>query len=219
MKTVFDVGANIGDWTKLALQAIPGVTIHAFELSEATRAAFRRNITALNVLLVDAPLGSDDGHVQFKDFGDSSGLNTIVTQTTHHDWRAPKLRECIAMRGDTYCKEHGVNKIDLMKVDVEGYESAVLEGFGKMLKPDTIRCIQFEYGYGNGDLHWLMKDFNDYLHARGYIVGKLWHDGVSFAPFDYAWNNFDSGPNYVAVGRDDVELRDLVDRKQTKPQH
>lgn len=35
-KIVFDVGANIGNWSKLALDALPEATIHSFELSSET---------------------------------------------------------------------------------------------------------------------------------------------------------------------------------------
>ena len=212
MNTIFDVGANLGDWSLLARHAFPAAAIHAFELSDATRAVLRARLQSHDVRIVDAALGDLDGEIPFKDFGDCSGLNTVVTVTTFHDWRTPALRTAPIMRGETYCRRAPVERIDLLKIDVEGYEGAVLEGFGAVLTPATVRCLQFEYGYGNGDMRWLMRDFVKFLGDRGYVVGKLWHDGVAFTPFEYSWNNFESGPNYVAVGRDDVELQRAVAR-------
>src|SRR5690606_34205235 len=36
VRTVFDVGANVGDWSLAAAQALPLATIHCFELSPRT---------------------------------------------------------------------------------------------------------------------------------------------------------------------------------------
>jgi FkbM family methyltransferase len=209
---VFDVGANVGDWARLARRSMPLASIHAFELSDSIRSTLRERVSDLRVEVAEAALADHDGDVQHKDFGGCSGLNTIVTATTHHDWRSPTVKHARVMRGDAYCRAAGVDRIDLLKVDVEGFEGAVLQGFGEMLSPDHVRCIQFEYGYGNGDTHWLMKDFAHFLAQRGYVVGKLWHDGVAFTPFEYSWNDFESGPNYVAVGREDFGLQRLVAR-------
>jgi FkbM family methyltransferase len=206
LQTIFDVGANVGDWSLYARHAFPAATVHAFELSEDTRAVLRTRLASHRITIVDAALGDTDGEVPFKDFGDCSGLNTLAISTTFHDWRSPALRLARVIRGDTYCREALVKRIDLLKIDVEGYEGTVLEGFGPMLNPSSVRCLQFEYGYGNGDMRWLMRDFVTFLADRGYVVGKLWHDGVAFTPFNYSWNDFESGPNYVAVGRDDLEV-------------
>lgn len=211
-ETVFDVGANVGEWTELALLYFPAATCHAFELASETRSVFCSRVTSARAAIVPAGLGSQTGPVTFKEFGNCSGLNTIVTDTTHHDWRKPVLRKAMVYRGDSYCRDNGISHIDLLKVDVEGFEGPVLEGFGDMLTPEVIRCVQFEYGYGNGDIRWLMKDFGRFFEDRGYGVGKLWHNGVGTEPFAYEWNNFDSGPNYVAFGRDDSELKDTICR-------
>jgi FkbM family methyltransferase len=205
-RVIFDVGANVGEWTTLAARICPQAVIHAFELSADIRRHLRNRVAEARVHIPDVALGDRNGEASYKDFGGCSGLNTLVTATTHHDWRSPSIRLGRVMRGDMYCSEAGVTRIDLLKVDVEGFEGPVLVGFGDMLHPERVRCIQFEYGYGNGDIHWLMKDFVDFLQAKGYVVGKLWHDGVSLQPFEYAWNNFESGPNYVAFGREDVAL-------------
>jgi FkbM family methyltransferase len=47
-------------------------------------------------------------------------------------------------RGDAYCLEKNIETIDFLKVDTEGYEMKVLQGFGDYLK--KVRILQFEYG-------------------------------------------------------------------------
>jgi hypothetical protein len=75
-----------------------------------------------------------------------------------------------------------------------------------MLLEKRIRALQFEYGYTNGDNNFLMRDFYDLLNEHGFILGPLKPNGVWFMDFDYGMNNFNSGPNFVAV---------LKDQKQT----
>jgi hypothetical protein len=110
------------------------------------------------------------------------------------------------MKGDDFCKENGIESIDLLKIDVEGAEFMVLEGFANMLKNNAIRIIQFEYGYANGDTHTLMKDFFRLLGDYGYVTGPLKKTGVLFMDFVYPLNDFNSGPNFVSLLSNDEEL-------------
>jgi hypothetical protein len=45
---------------------------------------------------------------------------------------------------DTFCIEKGVDHIDILKIDVEGAELAVLEGAREMLKTGRVKHIQVE---------------------------------------------------------------------------
>jgi hypothetical protein len=52
-----------------------------------------------------------------------------------------------------------------------------------------------------------MKDFFKFFESLGYEVGVLKPAGVIFQSFHYRLNDFDSGPNYVAIRADDCDLR------------
>ena len=47
-------------------------------------------------------------------------------------------------RAEDYIKQHNVEQIDFLKIDVEGFEFDVLRGFGDALS--KVKFIQFEYG-------------------------------------------------------------------------
>jgi len=51
-----------------------------------------------------------------------------------------------AIRMDDFMETHAVEKIDFLKIDVEGLTYEVLEGFGKRLK--DVNCIQLEAEHG-----------------------------------------------------------------------
>lgn len=202
---VFDVGANVGDWSKMAADAFRNAKVYAFELSESTRVKLKDNLANPRHVVSEFALGSMNGEIEYKNYGDLSTVNTLV-DTTYHDAKIPFTREVAQLQtGDTFLATANIDQVDLLKIDVEGAEYQVLEGFKQSLKDHKIRVIQFEYGYANGDAGNLMKDFYELLSA-GYEIGKIWSAGVRFAPFDYRMNNFDSGPNYLAVARSDTAI-------------
>ena len=80
-----------------------------------------------------------------------------------------------------------------------------------MIDKGKIRLIQFEYGYANGDAKFLMKDFFNFFSEKDYIVAKL-RKKINFKEWDYSFNDFKSGPNYLAIKKDDIELKTLLEQ-------
>jgi len=209
---VFDVGANLGSWTGAALEACPNASVHAFELSAST---YRQLVSGPggDPRCVPNPFGLSDeeGSVEYKDYGEGSGKNTLLIEADFHDRRTPPTRlQGRVSTGDRYCLEHGIERIDVLKIDVEGAEHRVLAGFESLLARRAIGLVQFEYGYTHGDARFLMRDFYALFKRHDYIVGPLRHGGVQFCEWDYKLNGFESGPNFVAVRRDDRALVELV---------
>ena len=64
-------------------------------------------------------------------------------------------RQVEVQTGDAYCTRHRIERIDLLKIDVEGAEHLVLRGFERMLHERRIEVIQFEYGLANIYTHHL----------------------------------------------------------------
>jgi FkbM family methyltransferase len=199
--TVFDVGANVGDWTTIALKNFPQATIHAFELASSTFADLQAKHPATGrVKANNVGLSSEVGTITYKDYGPHTTINTILEKVDYHDARLPFSKKQAALTtGDIYCAELDIESIDFLKIDVEGAEYQVLQGFVRMLRSNSIKVIQFEYGYANGDANFLMKDFFSLLNGYGYLIGPLKPQGVIFSDFKYPLNNFTSGPNFVAV--------------------
>jgi FkbM family methyltransferase len=213
IQTIFDVGANVGDWSKIAAGVFPESDIHAFELSPATFQTLGKSLDGKRFHLNNFGLGSYDGEIEFKDFGENSGSNSIITDLSFHDSHTPSsIKKSRIVRGESYCQQHGIKAIDFLKIDVEGAEHLVLEGFKGMLGEKAIRCVQFEYGYANGDAKYLMKDFFAFFESFDYSVGKVCSAGARFGPFDYTLNDFHSGPNFVAVRRSDGQLLRLLEQ-------
>jgi FkbM family methyltransferase len=205
VNTVFDVGANVGEWTGMALDFFPKARIHSFELSEKTFKLLVKNVRQDRAVLNNVGLSDSVGVIKYRDYGEGSGVNTMVLGADFHG--ACELVDGMVTTGDVYCQQHGISFIDLLKIDVEGGESYVLQGFRKMLAEKRIKVVQFEYGYTNGDVHFLMKDFFGFFEDLGYKVGVLKPRGVVFSDFHYRLNDFESGPNFIAVLMEDADTK------------
>ncbi len=210
-KVVFDVGCNVGEWSATAVRYFPDARIHCFELSESTFNTLAENLKGPNFLLNNMGMGAKDAVVEYKDYGDNSKVNTLLVDATYHDQKIDfQIKRSTVRAGDSYCKEKNIEKIDLLKIDVEGADHLVLEGFAQLLQKQGIRVIQFEYGYTHGDAKFLMRDFYRLFESHGYVVGRVQKGGIAFEDWTYKHNDFRSGPNYVAVRKDDLEMLTLL---------
>jgi FkbM family methyltransferase len=203
---VFDVGANVGDWSIAAARLLPHARIEAFEIVPDTARLMEAQLATAGVDSVHLnPIGLSDenGTTRVAHLpGFSQGSSAAVVQPAGEvQWR-----ECTVRAGDDFCREQGIDHIDLLKIDVEGLESKVLNGFAGMLETASINAVQFEYGHLNASVRFLLGDFYDLFEGYGYVVGKIFPDQVDFHGYD-AWRdeNF-RGPNYLAVHADRTDL-------------
>jgi hypothetical protein len=74
---VFDVGANIGDWSALALEINPQLQIHCFEPSLATFQRLQTRLERKEVKCKNIALGSKSGELTLHVFADGSGENSF----------------------------------------------------------------------------------------------------------------------------------------------
>ena len=199
-RTIVDVGANIGDWSLIASELFPQASVHSFEIVPETHGRLvancghRKNIVCHNVGLSDI-----EGTTTVFFSPDKSGVATCVPDFSEHFHKyEPQKIEARVSTGDVFCADHGIEAIDFLKIDVEGYEHRVLKGFEGMLKKGNIKIIQFEYGYINIDTHFLLKDFHDYLGGFEMKVGKIYPSYVDFRAYRHSDEDF-YGPNYLAV--------------------
>ena len=207
--TIFDIGANVGDWSELAHQAIPNAQIHSFEIIEGTYAELQERLSnRTGVQLNNFGLSDKSGTITMRLFDSSNGLASHVA-FPHGSYREAV---CSVRRGDEYMRDNGIERVDFLKIDVEGAEHLVLNGFGKAIDSGQIDVIQFEYGKVNILTHFLLRDFYEFLEARGYSVGKLFPYHVDFRAYRFEDEDF-SGPNYVAVRKARSDIIDVLRKR------
>jgi FkbM family methyltransferase len=198
---VFDVGANVGDWTEKALAA-GAKSVHAFEISPPTAAGTTKRYAGDNRVRVNAfGLSSAPGTVTIHHYPDHPALTTITDYP--HDAASTAI-EVPVSTGDTYMAEMGVERIDFLKLDVEGAEPSVIEGFAKAFGNGAIGAVQYEYGRVCILTKYLLRDFYEQMTAYGFTVGRIAPNGVEFMDYDMALETF-ADSNWLAVHRDRPE--------------
>lgn len=204
--TVFDVGANVGDWTALALKINPNLQIHCFEPSAATFQRLHERDFKGSVKYINIGLSSAPGEATLYVFEHCAGTNSLYKRQGLEDgWglKAQQHKETIRLTTlDAYCQRSGIQMIDFVKVDVEGHELEVIRGAEGMLKQRRIKRIQFEYGGCNIDSRVLLKDIFDFFAPYSYVFFKVLPHGLRHVPrYDQRLENFQY-QNWAVIAED-----------------
>ena len=124
---VVDVGANIGITTLIAAGRTPRRTVYSIEAGPDVYARLAENIAANHLTSVHAyqfAVGSQAGTVAFTEFS----AYGHVTVGDEHNARGSHI--AVTMRTlDEFIETEQITSVDLVKIDVEGFERNVLEGY------------------------------------------------------------------------------------------
>lgn len=145
--TIFNVGANAGQYASLIREKIPSYIVFSLEPNPVSF----ENIKKLNLskhLIFNIGLGKENGQMILYDYKSAHGseyaaLNKEII-TVIHQSEFSEINVSIA-RLDYFYKNNDVQEIDFLKINVEGFEYDVLLGCGHFLKEKKIKFIQFEF--------------------------------------------------------------------------
>ena len=181
VEVVFDLGANVGYVTAALRREHPDAQIHAFEPTPATFAALQQHLGGEpGVHLHQVAVGDQDGPVTFRCDNQTlgGGANSMLdhNERFHATQPSADYQEVVVdgVRLDTFCAEHGIERIDLLKLDVEGAELKVVDGASSLLGADAIDAIATEVrvqpDFVDGPL---LGDVVEALTAHGYRLFGL----------------------------------------------
>jgi len=183
-RSVFDVGANVGDWTTAAAHAFPAATVHAFEPSPHTFVTLterlaERGLVAPRVVAVPLALAESKGRRSLYEYA-SSDLASFT------DWHGRAMYTTVveADAGAAFAEGLGIEQVDFLKIDVEGYEMDVLQGFAPWVRTGRLGFVQFEYGIFALERRIHLRDFYDYF-GSGYRIGRIMPANVAFGDYDW----------------------------------
>ena len=175
--TFFDIGANIGLYTLHASKIIGNNgKVFAFEPTLGTFERLKQNIH-LNEL----------SNVKYYNIGLSNQktiLDLYVSNDGHDAWNSFALTDFLKESDtikvevdtiDTFIIENKIGKIDLIKLDVEGWEKYVLQGASELLSRDDSPVMMVEFtetnafaaGYYLGEVYDFIEDFGYRWYSCG----------------------------------------------------
>jgi FkbM family methyltransferase len=169
---IFDVGSSDSGWSYRVSQVFPHAQFDLFEPLLDHKAFYRDNTTGIlrarpDFRIHNVAIGDVDGITRMGLDESGYSASTLVTQT---DATFTEVVEIPMRRLDTIAFELGLPKPEILKMDVQGGELAVLTGSGPLL--DSVQLIQVETWflrrYGNDTpLH---HEISEYLNAKGFLL-------------------------------------------------
>lgn len=145
---VVDVGANVGEWLAQAVAekgAQPFCAL-AIEPSQSAFQKLRERFGAdTRVELLQAAAADRAGEAEFFEEPQAGKGSSIVEQFGKSD-RAKRRVPLVTL--DDEIGRRGWERVDLLKIDAEGYDMRVLLGAQRLLQTQRIGALQFEYNRG-----------------------------------------------------------------------
>ncbi|MBN1593390.1 MAG: FkbM family methyltransferase [Candidatus Coatesbacteria bacterium] len=182
---VFDLGANLGQYTLLAAHAVgEHGHVHSFEPSARMFRELEFNV-GLNGLSPRCTLNrlavSDVAQVARLSRYEE-GAEVYGSLGTHRRCEAGIVghEEVQTVRLEEYCEKNRIDRIDFVKMDIEGAELLALRGAGRLLARDDAPTILLELGDVNtAGFGYTSADLWDYLEGLGYHLYSLGPRGAS----------------------------------------
>lgn len=146
LNVVFDIGANVGVYAAWAAQEYSPRRIYCYEASPITFRYLRRNVKKLGqthkateFYAINAAVSNTEGDERLiYHRPDKIGGSTLLDQGEDRGGKPLSVRATSLSR---QLSEHGIDMVDMLKIDVEGHYMQVLQGISDFSK---IRRIVLE---------------------------------------------------------------------------
>jgi FkbM family methyltransferase len=177
VRTIFDVGAHIGMTAIEFSDEFPRAVVYAFEPHPGNMARMRANLSGKpDVRSHQIGLGEQPGELPFH----FDPAHPSMARIASH---GEAVTDIVAVDTiDLFAAAQGVRQIDLLKIDVEGHEMAVLRGASGLLSDGNIAVLRIESA-ADPDIkyHTQFPDLCEFLHPLGYRLFGF-YDQNEFPP-------------------------------------
>ncbi|MFC1491342.1 FkbM family methyltransferase [Nitrospinota bacterium] len=188
---IFDVGANVGDWSCMFMETAvkkglsERIGLHAFEPSLDTYRLLEENVNNRGwkdrVTMVHSGMGSRTGDaILYVDEMGSARNSLYKRRLKSRGWDNAVVENVTLTTIDEYSRCRGIDRILFLKVDAEGHELEILRGAEEFLDRKSIDIIQFEYGNTWVNSRTFFVDMWDYVTKFGYHIGKIMPKGIEY---------------------------------------
>jgi FkbM family methyltransferase len=195
---IFDVGANKGQSINIFKNIYPNSFIHSFE-PIAEEVEILKNLYQSNdsIKLNNVAVGDkkEKKSFNFNIISGHSSFNSVKQNTAWIKKRSHKLkidplnytlekRDIDIIKLDDYTSENNIKKIDILKIDTQGYESKVLNGCTNLLKKNSIKVIKLELIFSEIYENPLnIYDVEKYLIPNGYKLFAISNPGSLYSNY------------------------------------
>lgn len=198
---VFDVGANIGNYSLAIYNINSEANIYAFEPNPHTFEKLVTNTSEKHISCINIGLGSDINTLELFDYkGVKGSSHASLYSEVFNELRKEEKTSIIVNIStlDCFCQQNNITKINFLKIDTEGNELNVLKGATQFLNSSHIDIIQFEFNDSNVISRAFLRDF---LHLLpNYKFYRLLPNGfIPLQPYSPLFCELFAFQNIIAV--------------------
>ena len=205
--TVFDVGANLGDWTRSLINQTPSDLIKTskvwmFEPVPETFKKLNYKVSQIeNGHVAEAyplAMSNEIGESEMVVLSETGGTNSLEFDKNMASGAITRVKIKKSTL-DVFCHEQGVEHIHLLKCDTEGHDAHAVSGAYKMLNEGRLDVVQFEYNH-----RWIfgrsyLKDMFDLIDGLPYRLGRVCPNHIEiFEDWHFELEHFFED-NYVII--------------------
>lgn len=191
VETIFDVGANYGQTALYYAENFPLAKIYSFE---PVKESYRKMVGATqhikSVSCFNYAFGESIGTAEIPLFNEEkSQLNSL--KTANMSSNADAVTEIVTIQTiDAFLEDHRIQKIDLLKIDTEGYEVEVLKGAGKSLASEKINLILCEAALcSENGRNTQIIDIITYLKPYNFTLLGMYDTNINYLKEGLAYSN------------------------------
>jgi FkbM family methyltransferase len=178
VEVIFDVGANVGRSVERYRECFPAARTWCFEPSRESYGALVERFRGVKeVRAWRMAVGEKSGTVELflNRNAETNSILAAARESGGEDYENVGREEvpCVAL--DDFCREHGVERINILKMDIQGAELMALRGAGGLLSRGAIDVIYSEVLFKKlyeGQCHW--HEIGALLGGYGYRVFGLY---------------------------------------------
>ena len=167
--SVIDVGANTGRTSKRFLEIFPNAKIYAiepipdfFKLIDEERIVSKYNLALSNkpkeITIYRSGLGAKSAYKQSKN-------------------KKVEIHKINAITGDNFVEKAKIDKVNIIKIDTDGFDFEVIQGFLKIIKKDR-PIIQFELSRWWLKMGFTLKQAEDLFAELNYNLFSMTNNGL-----------------------------------------
>lgn len=171
-----DVGANRGGYVECVIQKFPNCEVVAFEPSKTNLQTLRQKFADTPRVVIEPKELSDKSvkQILYANSEGSSLASLTKRRLDHFNIDFSFEEEIATIRFEDYWRKNlASQKIDIVKINIEGHELEAFSGMGDTLGFTDV--IQFEFGGCNIDTRTFFRIFGTFSHLEdsGFIEKHL----------------------------------------------
>lgn len=205
---VFDVGGNVGNYSKLIKRIAADAIIYSFEPHPKTFQKLAIAAKKYNFLAFNFGFSNEKASRMLYDYAEEDGSShasfykEAITGICEKHHRKEAISHPVnVIKIDDFVKNNHIDRIDLLKIDAEGEELMILQGAKEALAQDKIFVIHFEFNETHIASRVFFKDFFEIL--KNFNFYRLLPDGyVSIDNYNPIYCEIFAYQNIVAIKKD-----------------